>query len=94
MGADGLQIILVNPWPNEIPDGHDAYLAGQGFTQFVSYYGDPGPGYIAQYYVDANPGNVLIDRDGHIRKYDIGAIDGEPRHTDWDRVIKQLIGKD
>lgn len=44
------------------------------------------PGYLG------HPQNILIDRDGNVRKYDVGAIDGEPRATDWRNGIEELLG--
>jgi hypothetical protein len=73
---------------------HDAYVYTQmGFNKIVSYYGDIGPGHFATYYIDANPANILFDRDGYVRKAALGAIDGTPEpHNSWDRVVKQLCG--
>ena len=78
--------------PTESQATHDNYLAAQGFTKFVSYYGDIGPGHFATYYEDANPVNILLDRDGYVRKIQRGAIDGEPYHSQWEPIVKQLCG--
>jgi hypothetical protein len=39
-----------------------------------------------------HPQNALVDRDGNVRKYDVGAIDGEPRATQWREAIEELLG--
>jgi hypothetical protein len=38
------------------------------------------------------PQNCLLDRDGDVRKYGIGAFDGEPYATEWTDDIKELLG--
>jgi hypothetical protein len=38
------------------------------------------------------PQNCLIDRDGEVRMYGIGAVDGEPYATQWTNYVKQLVG--
>ena len=40
----------------------------------------------------SSPQNGLLDRDGDVRKYGIGAFDGEPYATEWTNAIKELVG--
>jgi hypothetical protein len=38
------------------------------------------------------PQNCLIDRDGDVRKYAVGAIDGSGPSVQWENAIKKLVG--
>jgi hypothetical protein len=38
------------------------------------------------------PQNALLDRDGDVRKYGIGAVDGSPYNTEWTNAVKELLG--
>ncbi|MCD6282682.1 hypothetical protein J7J84_03645 [bacterium] len=37
------------------------------------------------------PQHGLVDRDGNVRKYSVGATDGEPYKTEWDDAIEELL---
>lgn len=38
------------------------------------------------------PQNCLIDRDGDVRLYSVGAIDGSGPSVTWTNAVKELVG--
>jgi hypothetical protein len=38
------------------------------------------------------PQNALIDRDGEVRLYSVGAIDGSGPSVTWTNAVKELVG--
>ncbi len=88
-GADGFQVVLTDSFDSMA--AAMGYLEGLGFDQFVNYDQDP-PIWPQYGYGGSHPHTALIDMDGNVRKSEIGAIDGAPRHDDWLEVIAHLTG--
>jgi len=40
----------------------------------------------------AIPQAYLLDRDGYVRKYGLGALDDEPHATEWTNAVRELLG--
>ena len=91
--ADGLLFIFDND-ADSMADAENYLIDVVGFTStdHVQYIGETNPDVWAQYGYGGYPTMVLIDRDGNIRKQSLGAIDGEPFHSQWQTVIEQLVG--
>lgn len=83
-------VIWEEPWSES-----QGNFAGKEPT---NYFEDDGYAILSQYanrFAGGNTGipqHALLDKDGKVRKYGLGATDQDPYKTEWDNAIKELLG--
>jgi len=85
-------VIWQEPWADS-----QSYFNSNGISP-TNYFSDPNFSVLSQYSNTFGngsggvPQHYLLDKDGYVRKYSVGAIDGEPYATQWTNAIRELLG--